>query len=93
MYGVAFLSAWMLAAPRFSVWALAGMVTAPNTSAVVANAMLSFLIRPSSFKKLQDCLRRQPQDTLFTVASLRLFGVFRKNMPQFERRAAPFSGA
>jgi hypothetical protein len=46
--GVAFLSAWMLAAPRCSFWALAGNAMAPNTSAAVANAMLSFLMRPSS---------------------------------------------
>jgi hypothetical protein len=46
--GVAFLSAWMLAAPRCSFCALAGKVMAPNTSAAEAKVMVSFLMRLSS---------------------------------------------
>jgi hypothetical protein len=54
------LSAWMLAAPRISVCALAGNAKAPNAKTAALNARLSLrIISPPSFKEPA----RTPHDT------------------------------
>jgi hypothetical protein len=63
--GVAFLRAWMLAAPRCSVCALADMAIVPSASAAAANVIESLLIRPPLENKTQDSLKRQKDDTRF----------------------------
>jgi hypothetical protein len=50
----------MLAAPRISVCALAGRAKAPNTSNAALNVRLSFLIRPSSLKKIAGLAEETP---------------------------------